>query len=345
MKNYFVLSLLLIFAVALVFTGCEPAAEEVEEADEPEEVEAVEEVDEVDEADEDVYPSKPIEFVVPFGAGGGSDRWARAMASPAMDYFDDQPLRVVNRPGGDAAIGTQYMLDQEPDGYTFMISSSTPIMTSMLEDTGFTYEDMICFTTNRNVPTILLADPDGPYTTWEDFIREVEERPGEITLGGTVGLRGNLEHMLYQLGLAEKVNHVPYDSTGEAVTDFLGGHIELAAVTPGTGAPVVEAGNAIAVMYTTDGELLEAVYEGVPNTDDLGLDPFGLLGFLAISADAPEEKIQYLSDAFRELFEDDAFLGLQETTGEALYHLSYPESHEFYVQYAQDLEVLVELLD
>lgn len=338
MKKYLALSLLLVFVVALVFTGCETPEEEVEEVDEPEE--AVEEVD-----DEEPYPSEAIEFVVPFGAGGGSDRWARAMASPAMDYFDDQPLRVVNRPGGDAAVGTQYMLEQEPDGYTIMISSSTPIMTSMLEDTGFTYEDMICFTTNRNVPTILLADPDGPYTTWDDFIREVEERPGEVNMGGTLGLRGNLEHMLYQLGLEGKVNHVPYDSTGEAVTDFLGGHIELAAVTPGTGAPVVEAGDAIAVMYTTDGELLEAVYEGVPGTHDLGLEPFGLLGFLAVSADVPEERIQYLSDAFEELFEDDAFIGLQETTGEALYHLSYPESHEFYTQYSQDLEVLVELLD
>lgn len=323
--------------VALTVVGCESGVEE-DAADEMVEDEEVA-------ADGDTYPSKPIEFVVPFGAGGGSDRWARAIASPAMDYLDGQPLRVVNRPGGDAAIGTKYMVDAEPDGYTIMISSSTPIIASMLEDTGYTFEDIICFSTNRNVPTVLLADPDGPYTTWEAFIEAVKERPGEITVGGTGGLRGNLEHMLYQLGLEGSINHVPYDSTGEAVTDFLGGHIELAAVTPGTGAPLVEAGNAVAVMYTTDGELLEDAYEGVPGTHDLGLEPFGLLGFLAIHADTPEHKIQYLSDALIDLFEDEGFLGIQKLTGEAIYLISYPESQEFFLQYCQDLEIITELLD
>ncbi len=345
MRKSLMLFLVFSLIVALSIVGCESEVEEdaVEEAVEEEAVE--EEAEEAVTADEGSYPSKPIEFVVPFGAGGGSDRWARAIASPAMDYLDGQPLRVTNRPGGDAAVGTKYMTDQEPDGYTIMISSSTPIIASMLEDTGYHYEDMICFTTNRNVPTVILADPDGPYTTWEELVGAIEANPGEVTIGGTGGLRGNVEHMLYQLGLETKINHVPYDSTGEAVTDFLGGHIDLAAVTPGTGAPVVEAGNAVAVMYTTDGVLLEEVFEGVPNTDDLGLRPFGLLGFLAISADVPEEKVQYLSDALLDLFEDEGFLGLQQLTGEALYHISYPESQQFYLEYAEELAIIVELLD
>lgn len=334
MKKLFALILVMVFLVSVGIAGCAPDEEPVDDdANDTDQDEAVQEE----------FPSKPIEFVVPFGAGGGSDRWARTIASAAIEYFDGQPLRVVNRPGAGAAVGTEYVVNAEADGYTLLIASSTPVMTSMLEDTGYTYEDLICVATNRYEPTVLIAKPGGPYATWDDLVKEAQSRPGEITLGGTGGLRLNLEHLFDQVGI--EVNHVPYDSTGEAVTDFLGGHIELAAVTPGTGEPLVEAGNAVAVMYTTDAPLGIAAYEGVPNAADLGLRPFGLLGFLAVHKDTPEYRVQYISDALGQIFEDDGFLGLQGLFGEDLYHIPYPESQEFYLEYCRDLEVLVRKMD
>lgn len=327
-KLCFLLAFLMLFVVGVM--GCEPEEDDPElEPEEPEEVEPEE------------FPRENIELVIPFGAGGGTDRWARSFASVSGDYLDGSVFVPANRPGGGSAVGVEYVLDQEPDGHTVLIGSSTPNITAMVEDVGYEYDDLKVIATYRAMATVITVQPDAPYQNWDEFVEYAEESPGEINFGGTGGAVINGIYLFDQLGI--EVNPILYDSTGEAATDFLGGHLEVFAGTPPAAAPLLEAGDGIGILHTQDFDL-GGEFEGVPNAADVGLEPYFLLGYFAVHPDVPDDICEYLGDAIGQMVEDESFLSLTRDFGEPAIYTGYPESHELYVNYIHGLEPVVERL-
>ncbi len=178
------------------------------------------------------FPDKPVTWIVPFKAGGGTDRWARVLSSVSFDVLG-QPLRIRNLPGSSAVRGWKYMLEQPADGYNVYQASPTPIIALKREKNPPlkpTQVKIVCFVSAfRN---IVLAPPGKPWSTWEGLIKYAKANPGKLTFGATFSELSGTALAFNSAGV--KVKLVPYSSTSDAVTDLLGGHIQLAAATEST---------------------------------------------------------------------------------------------------------------
>ena len=133
---------------------------------------------------DEAYPNRPIEWVVPFGAGGGSDRWARIMSSAAIDAFG-QPWNVRNVGGDQGRKGWRYILEQPADGYTVLQGSMTPSISALRDrKSGFTPYDIRIAAFISTIKTHLIAAPAAAFTDWKGLV--VRTGNGAVPrIGGT----------------------------------------------------------------------------------------------------------------------------------------------------------------
>ena len=174
------------------------------------------------------YPSKPINLLVGFAPGGGSDVVCRALAPTASKVLG-QPIVVNNKPGGGSVVMISILKDQEPDGYTIGSLLTGPVAAQYLRN-DVSYDTRKDFT-----PIIGLADSqyglvvksDSPWKTFGEFIDYAKANPGKIHYS-TAGI-GGPQHLVMER-LAEKAKikwtHVPFEGAMPATTALLGGHVE-----------------------------------------------------------------------------------------------------------------------
>ena len=287
------------------------------------------------------YPAKTITYVVPFGAGGGTDRWARVMSSVAIDYFG-QAWHVVNLPGASAIVGWRDVLGKPADGYTILQGSPTPVIALLKEEKPpiSPYDIKIaCYVSAFR--SILLSKPDAPWATWEEFKTYVEANPGELTIGGTESLLMGQKFMLEQAGIADKVIFVPYASTGDVTADFIGGHIDTAAVTGSTGITLIPE-DAVAIVNTSELATTAEAYEGVPTAKDLGYEGLSFPRWVGVHPDTPDEIVDFISEAMGGLLEDTVVVGLMVgKLGEEIIYLPRAEAEAEYEKMVAAMEQLL----
>jgi len=177
------------------------------------------------------YPEHPIKMIVPFAAGGGTDVLARIIAQ-GLNTKWGQPVVVENQPGASGAIGARAVMSSPPDGYTLLMASTGALMavSSGAEGNG-------PFDVNRVLtpiaigaapPYLLVANPSLPVKTTADLIRYGREKPDGLTFGSSgVGAASHLSGLLFASQTGIKMLHVPYKGTGPAVTDLIGGRIDV----------------------------------------------------------------------------------------------------------------------
>jgi tripartite-type tricarboxylate transporter receptor subunit TctC len=248
------------------------------------------------------YPSKVINAVVPFGAGGGTDRWARVMSSVGFDVFGTG-MRVQNRGGASGTVGWKYMLDQGADGHTVLLGSPTPVIAALLEKQPPFDPTKVKIVAYYSImkPT-LIALKGKPYSSWDGLVSHLKKGGKKLTLGGTITQTLGIASLLAQLKLADRVVLVPYSGTGKAVNDFLGGHVDLAAVTTSTAVSLAE--KAVSLVNATDLDYPKkaaGVLGDVPNAKKLGLKPFNPPRFIAVHPDTPDDQVAVLSEKFGEM--------------------------------------------
>ena len=255
------------------------------------------------------YPAETITWVVPFKAGGGTDRWARVMSSVAIDHFG-QAWHVVNIPGASGIVGWKDVLGKPADGYNILQGSPTPVIGLLKEEKPpLSPSDIkICCYVSA-FRSILLSKPDAPWATWEGLKTYVEANPGKLTIGGTESLVMGQQFMLGQAGIADKVIFVPYASTGDTVADFIGGHIDTAAGTSAVGVPLIPE-EAVAVVNTSGLALTPKAYEGVPSAKDLGYEGLSFPRWIGVHPDTPDEIADFISEKMGSLLEDPVVVGL-----------------------------------
>ena len=167
------------------------------------------------------FPSKPINWIVPFSPGGGADRWSRVLSSVALDVVD-QPLRIRNVPGASGTRGWARMLDEPADGHTILIASPTPVIELMTARDPAIKPDqvkIVCFISAFNA--VLAARPHKPWSTWFDLIAFAKDHPGKLKMGMTYSDLVGAALALRGAGVEAEL--IPYSSTSTAVTDMLGG--------------------------------------------------------------------------------------------------------------------------
>ena len=237
------------------------------------------------------YPDHAIRMIVPFAAGGGTDVLARIIAQNLNSKWG-QPVVVENQPGASGAIGTRTVMNAPPDGYTLLMASTGALMavSAAAGDGPFDVNKYLTpIAIGAAPPYLLVASPTLPVTTTADLIRYAREKPEGLTFGSSgVGAASHLSGLLFASATGIKLLHIPYKGTGPAVSDLLGGRIDIM-FAPG---PVVQ-------QFVTSGQLKalgvtdtqrSKFYPEVPTVADSvpGYESVGWFGLLAPPHTPPE---------------------------------------------------------
>ena len=238
------------------------------------------------------YPDHAIKMIVPFAAGGGTDVLARIVAQNLNSKWG-QPVVVENQPGASGAIGTRAVMKAAPDGYTLLMASTGALMavSGGANDGG-------AFDVNKYLspivigaapPYLLVASPTLPVKTTADLIRYAKEKPEGLTFGSSgVGAASHLSGLLFAGEAGIKLLHVPYKGTGPAVTDLIGGRIDLMFAPGPVVQQFVQSGKLKALGVTDTGR--SRFYPDIPPVSETvpGYESVGWFGLLAPPHTPPE---------------------------------------------------------
>ncbi len=202
---------------------------------------------------QDYYPSKPIRFVVPFGAGGTTDVLARAIGQRLTEAWG-QPVVVENRPGAGGNIGTESVAKSAADGYTMLLISvgfaSNPALYSKLPfDPIKDFAPVTLVATSQNV---LIVHPSVPARSARELIQLAKSRPGQLNFGSSgTGTSQHLAGELFKSMAGVQMQHVPYRGSAPALTALIGGEVSLMFNNLLTALPHVKAGRLRALAVTS----------------------------------------------------------------------------------------------
>ncbi len=258
----------------------------------------------------DKFPSKPINLIVPTGAGGGSDTVARKIAAMAEKKLG-QPINVTNVVGGGGVVGWEQVKAAPADGYTIMLSfGELNTIPHMTKDVTIKYNDFQPLILLNKSPSVLTVRTDSPWYTIEDFIAYAKEHPGEIRVGNagatTVWYLGAA---CIEKGCGVKLTHVAAQTNAESQAALLGGHIEALTISDGEVTQYVENGD-FRIIGVLDDRRLES-YPDVPTFEEAGYP--GVQSFtwrgLSLPKGCPDEVVQTLYQVFDECASDPEFIG------------------------------------
>ena len=218
------------------------------------------------------YPNKPIRFIVPYPPAGGTDIVARIIVDPLAAVLG-QPIVIENRGGAGGNVGTDVAAKSAPDGYTILFTlSSHTINPKLYEKLPFDVErDFVPISLAALVPQILVASLSLPANNIAELIALAKREPGKLNYASVgTGSPAHIAGELFKLKAGVDIVHVPYKGGGPAVTDTLGGQVQLAFVSIPAALQFVKAGKLKALAVTSDKRSLAApdiptIAESVPD--------------------------------------------------------------------------------
>ena len=183
------------------------------------------------------YPTRPVRIIAGFAAGGGVDVTARLIGQWLTDRLG-QSFVIENRPGAGGNIGTETVVNAAPDGYTLLLATvPNAVNASLYEKLNFNFiRDIVPIAGIIRVPMVILLNPSVPAATVAEFISYAKANPDKVNMASAGN--GSAPHMageLFKMMAGVNLVHVPYRGQGPALTDLLGGQVQvLFAATPGT---------------------------------------------------------------------------------------------------------------
>ena len=175
------------------------------------------------------YPTRPVRIVVPFAPGGSTDIIARQMGLWLSERFG-QPFVIENRPGAGSNIGTEAVVNAPPDGYTLLlVGASSAINVTLYEKLNFNFlRDITPVAGMISIPFIMAVNPSFPAKTVSELIAYAKVNPSKVNMGsGGNGTAGHLSGELFKMMAGVNMVHVPYRGEGPALTDMLGGQVQV----------------------------------------------------------------------------------------------------------------------
>lgn len=252
----------------------------------------------------DSYPSRQIEFVVPYGAGGSTDAYARLVA-PKLSALLKVPVVVVNRAGAAGAIGGGYAFATS-DGYRILAGGSSNLGAALAAGPKPTYTiDDVAGVAQVLVNPITLISKKGRFASFDAFLKEARDKPQTLTIG-TWGLRTLGHFYLEQFAqtLNIELRHIPYDSGAKAMLAAMSGEIDGAFVTAATAKTNILAGNLTGILVSTEQKLPD-----LPSVESIKVLGFpGAVAYategVSTNAKVPAERIAVLRKAFDQVLAD-----------------------------------------
>lgn len=252
-------------------------------------------------------PERDIEVAVSASTGGGADLWARTITNTiSTNGLSDVAWTVNNYAGGGSAIGYNYVMNKSGDDYTMLSLAIGGCLSSHMSEWDQSWEEMIepvCILALDNAT--LCVSANGPYKTIEELIQAGIDNPGTIRYGSEN--RNNASHYGFELikkYTGADMNYIQFDSSGEAATALLGGHVDCAVLNPGECAGQIESGDFIPVAIFS-AERLGGLFEDTPTFSEVGYPEIVYSEFrgLAVPVNTKSETKEYYAEIGRQLMD------------------------------------------
>jgi tripartite-type tricarboxylate transporter receptor subunit TctC len=290
------------------------------------------------------FPTKEVQIIIPYAAGGATDLIFRALAATTAKYLGKAVI-VVNRPGGGGTVGATEAAQAKPDGYT-LLSAITPLTILPHQvKTTFTYKSFEPIINVVKDPGMFLVRSDSPWKSLKEFLDYAKKNPDMITVGNSGAGGGvHLIALAFEKTAGVKFNHIPFAGGGPSVTALLGGHINAVSVSPPEGIEHVKAGKLRIIALFAEKRF--DLFPDVPTVKEQGIDfVMGQWRGLAAPKGTPPDVIKKLHDAFKKGMEDPVFIKNAKDMVVNLYYLG-PEDfgklmandHEFYGKLVKEIK-------
>lgn len=263
------------------------------------------------------YPSREIEFIIPFPPAGPADTAARII-QPRLSAILGVPIVLINRPGGGGALGADFVAKGKPDGYRVFAStnSTLTIITATQPDLSYRLSDFAPVGSYIADLGVITTRAGSPWKTLEELVDYARKKPGTLNYGsagqGTVSF---FTMELFKLSYGLDIAHVPFQGTGPAKNAILGGHVNLVSSGFASMAPVIKAGEIVPLVTTAPKRV--AGFPSVPTMAEKGFPEASLniwMG-LYVPAKTPKGILDRLAKALERTMKDPSVTGAVEKAG------------------------------
>ncbi len=265
------------------------------------------------------YPDRPIKLIVPFAPGGGTDLVARTIgASIAEDL--NQPVIVENKPGGSTVIGTDALAKSPSDGYTFVIATfAHAVNPSLKEKLPYSQDKDFAPVTLVGVsPNVLVVSANSSYKNFKDLLAAAKAKPGILSYASQgSGTSAHLAGELFSIQTGSKLIHIPYKGAGPALTDVMGGQVDMMFATASAVGSLIDSGKLRPLAVTTTTRSTTASLSNLPTIAESGMPGFFAASWYGVFAPAgtPAVIIQKMNTSIKKAVQTKTFKDRVESEG------------------------------
>jgi tripartite-type tricarboxylate transporter receptor subunit TctC len=266
------------------------------------------------------YPEKSVTIVVPFAAGGPTDKVARDLGVVLSKHLNNQTVVIENVGGAGGTLGAARVAKAAPDGYTLLLhhigmATSPALYRKMPYDTlgDFEYLGMV-----NDVPMTIVARPNLPANTMPELVKWLEANKGKINLANAgLGAASHLCGLLFQQSLKIDMTTVPYKGTGPAMTDLMGGQVDIMCDQTTNTSAQIEGGKVKGYAVTSSKRLTTPALAKLPTLDESGMKGFnvGIWHGMYAPKGTPKPVQDQINAALRKALADPEFIKRQEALG------------------------------
>jgi tripartite-type tricarboxylate transporter receptor subunit TctC len=289
---------------------------------------------------------RPIEVVVGFAPGGGTDLLARKLTPLLQKRLGEKvQFIVVNKPGASGEIANAYLAQAKPDGYTIgVVNVPAFLYVPMIKKSQYKVEDFRLIARLVDDPTILVTRAESKYKNFSEVVSDLRRKPGTLSFGhnGT-GSNGDLALIALSSPVGASLNAVPYKGTSLQKTDILGGHLDFGVISAGE-VPDLHGGKTGQFKALAQfSEKRSAALPQVPTAKELGVSVLmsSERGFAAPAA-VPAEIIKRLQDAVEQTLRDPEFLAAAGGDAPVLAYLSGAQWQQSLQQNSKALQAVAD---
>ena len=263
---------------------------------------------------------KTITLIVPFAAGGPTDKVARDLAEALRKPLGGATIVVDNAAGAGSTIGTAKAARAAPDGYTLLVThvgmATTP---TLYRNPGYKYDEFEYLGLINEVPMVVVAKPQMAANTWAELNTWIGQNKGKVNLANAgLGSASHLCGLMLQNALKTEMTTVPYKGTAPAMTDLIGGQVDIMCDQTTNTTSQVEGKKIKAYAMSTAKRITTpAVYKDLPTLDEAGLKGFNVSIWHGLYAPkgTPAAVVKTLNDALKVALKDPEFIKKEEGLG------------------------------